>query len=110
MYNFLQFYLESLSEPRFRVYCKDAYFNSNGHQRDGPKPEPGKSTDVKDLSAPSMYSQDLSLHATFHIQDVDSFGEWQIVVSSGATKYLRELRRRDGKKIQCVLKKIRQVP
>jgi len=99
--NFRQFYLELLSNPRFRSYCETrATWLHNGD----PQPEMEACTDG---SASSVQPQDQQLQAALHIHDVDGFGEWQVVISSRATKYLRELRRRDGKIIVCVLKKIR---
>ncbi|KAL4069231.1 hypothetical protein J3A83DRAFT_4536273 [Scleroderma citrinum] len=97
----LSFYLELLSEPRFRSHCQTAYFNASHQECGDPNPEMNVFTEEKD--------QEQSLHAALHIHDVDGFGEWQVVLSSRATKCLRELRRRDGKAIKCVLKKIRQL-
>ncbi|KIM51667.1 hypothetical protein SCLCIDRAFT_33255 [Scleroderma citrinum Foug A] len=105
----LSFYLELLSEPRFRSHCETAYFSGTRLQDGDTEPERKAFMNAKDPSTPLVYLQDRPLQTAFHIQDVDSFGEWEIVISSGATKYLRELRRRDGKKTQCVLRKIRQL-
>ena len=96
-----QFYLELLSNPRFRSYCETRLRNGD------PEHEMEAFTQGKDVSAPSAQSQGQQLQAALHIHDVDGFGEWQVVISSRATKYLRELRRRDGKITVCVLKKIR---
>ncbi|KAL4065818.1 hypothetical protein V8B97DRAFT_1117898 [Scleroderma yunnanense] len=105
----LSFYLELLSEPRYRNYSQMAYFTASRPESGGPDPEMKACTEGKDLSTPSVCPQDQSLHAALHIHDVDGFGEWQVVLSSHATKDLRELRRRDGAMIKCVLKKIRQL-
>ncbi|KIM51664.1 hypothetical protein SCLCIDRAFT_33253 [Scleroderma citrinum Foug A] len=99
----LNFYLELLPNPRFRSYCETRLRNGD------PEHEMEAFTEGKYVSAPSAQLQDHQLQAALHIHDVDGFGEWQVVISSRATKYLRELRRRDGKMIVCVLKKIRQL-
>ncbi|KAL4069230.1 hypothetical protein J3A83DRAFT_4413033 [Scleroderma citrinum] len=105
----LRFYLESLTEPRFRHHCETAYIGTGWPQCGVPEPEKRVYTAEKDVLTPSVHTQDKLLQVALHIHDVDGFGEWQIMLSSRATKHLRELKRSDGKKTMCVLKKIRQL-
>ncbi|KAL4065823.1 hypothetical protein V8B97DRAFT_1919571 [Scleroderma yunnanense] len=94
----LRFYLESLTEPRFRHHCETAYIGTGWPQCGVPEPEKRVYTAEKDVLTPSVHTQDKPLQVALHIHDVDGFGEWQIMLSSRATKHLRELKRSDGKK------------
>ncbi|KAI6141022.1 hypothetical protein BKA82DRAFT_2657321 [Pisolithus tinctorius] len=58
---------------------------------------------------PLAYTEVPHLEATLAVADIDQFGEWAILMASSATRDLFQLRRRDAKMAECVLKKIRQL-
>jgi len=45
--------------------------------------------------------------AVLYFDDVEGFGEWSVLLSTGALKALREVERADGAMFQIVLKKIK---
>jgi len=45
--------------------------------------------------------------AALYFDDVEGFGEWSVLLSPGALKALREVKRADGAMFQIVLKKIK---
>lgn len=79
--------------------CKDVYFCASGEWGD---------EDSGDVLPPA-YTQTPHLEATLAASDIDRFGEWTILMASSATKDLLQLRRRDAKMTECVLKRIRQL-
>ncbi|KAI6140812.1 hypothetical protein BKA82DRAFT_31698 [Pisolithus tinctorius] len=96
-----QFYLVLLCDPRFGNQCKDVYFGASG-ERDHDEMEAA-------VAPPLAYTEVPHLEATLAVADIDQFGEWAILMASSATRDLFQLRRRDAKMAECVLKKIRQV-
>ncbi|KAI5997138.1 hypothetical protein EDD15DRAFT_2162997 [Pisolithus albus] len=58
---------------------------------------------------PLACTQTHHLEATLAASDIDRFGEWTILMASNATKDLLQLRRRDAKMAECVLKRIGQL-
>ncbi|KIK18093.1 hypothetical protein PISMIDRAFT_110119 [Pisolithus microcarpus 441] len=95
----LKFYLTLLSDPRFMDQCKDVFFGAGGER------DEEDSGDV----LPLAYTQTPHLEATLAASDIDRFGEWTILMANSATKDLLQLRRRDAKMTECVLKRIRQL-
>ena len=47
------------------------------------------------------------IKAALHIEDVEGFGEWRILLSTKAQKYLREVRRGNGTMFEIVVKKMK---
>ena len=47
-----------------------------------------------------------SIKASLHFDNVEGFGEWRILLSTKAQKYLREARRGNGAMLEVVVKKI----
>ncbi|KAI6141016.1 hypothetical protein BKA82DRAFT_4362564 [Pisolithus tinctorius] len=91
-----------IEDPRFAISCKDSCFDA------GAEHHVNEEVKVEDAQ-PLAYAQVPQLEATLATSDVDQFGEWTILMASSATKDLFQLRRRDAKMAECVLKKIRQV-
>ncbi|KAI6141395.1 hypothetical protein BKA82DRAFT_2640811 [Pisolithus tinctorius] len=97
----LNFYLGLLSDPRFSTSCQDAYFSARG-ERDQAEEEVADELHL-------AYTRPPHLEATLTASDIDRFGEWTILMASSATKDLFQLRQRNAKIAECVLKKIRQL-
>ncbi|KAI5991852.1 hypothetical protein EDD15DRAFT_2368613 [Pisolithus albus] len=97
----MKFYLALSADPRFMDRCMDVYFGASG-ERDAYE----DSGDVLPLAC----TQTHHLEATLAASDIDRFGEWTILMASNATKDLLQLRRRDAKMAECVLKRIRYAP
>ncbi|KAI6140809.1 hypothetical protein BKA82DRAFT_4448336 [Pisolithus tinctorius] len=91
-----------IEDPCFAISCKDSCFDA------GAEHHVNEEVKVEDAQ-PLAYAQVPQLEATLATSDVDQFGEWTILMASSATKDLFQLRRRDAKIAECVLKKIRQV-
>jgi len=47
------------------------------------------------------------IKAALHFENVEGFGEWRILLSTKAQKYLREVRRGNGTTFEVVVKKIK---
>jgi hypothetical protein len=47
------------------------------------------------------------IKAVLYFEDVEGFGEWRILLSTRAQKYLREVRRGNGAMFKIVVKKIK---
>ena len=47
------------------------------------------------------------MKATLYFDDVDGFGEWPILLSMRAQKYLRDVKRADVSMFRIVMKKIK---
>ena len=47
------------------------------------------------------------IKAALHFENVEGFGEWRILLSTKAQKYLREARRGNGAMFAIVVKKIK---
>ena len=47
-----------------------------------------------------------SIKASLRFDNVEGFGEWRILLSTKAQKYLREARRSNGTMLKIVVKKI----
>lgn len=47
------------------------------------------------------------IKASLHFENVKGFGEWRILLSTRAQKYLREARRGNGAMFDIVVKKIK---
>ncbi|KAI6096327.1 hypothetical protein EDD16DRAFT_1879027 [Pisolithus croceorrhizus] len=98
----LKFYLGLLADTRFVGQCKDVYFGASDKQDNEDEMEAGN-------MPPPSYAQVPYFEATLAASDIDRFGEWTIIMAGSATKDLLQLRRRDAKRAECVLKKIRQL-
>ncbi|KAI6095428.1 hypothetical protein EV401DRAFT_2083708 [Pisolithus croceorrhizus] len=98
----LKFYLGLLADPRFVGQCKDIYLGASGAQDNEGEMEAGN-------VLPLAYAQAPHFEATLAASDIDRFGEWTILMACSATRDLLQLRRRDAKRAEYVLKKIRQL-
>ena len=47
------------------------------------------------------------MKAALYFDDIEGFGEWSILLSTRAQKYLRDVKRTDGAMFRIVMKKIK---
>ncbi|KAF9229832.1 hypothetical protein BS17DRAFT_744362 [Gyrodon lividus] len=106
----LQFYLDLLLEPILAQPLKDAYLPAvdNDAVR-ATQPENLKATTETIGTKPSAYPMVQPMKAALYFDNADGFGEWRILVSTEATKRLREFTKNDRKKCGIVVKKIKQL-
>ena len=50
------------------------------------------------------------MKAALYFEDIEGFGEWGILLSTRAQKYLRDIKGADGAMFWIVIKKIKLVP
>jgi len=50
------------------------------------------------------------MKASLYFEDIEGFGEWVILLSTRAQKYLRDIKGADGAMFWIVTKKIKWVP
>ena len=64
---------------------------------------------IEDLGAATVFPESTiqSIKAPLYFDDVEGFGEWRILLSTKAQKYLRGVRRRPGAMLKIVAKKIK---
>ncbi|KIJ59800.1 hypothetical protein HYDPIDRAFT_32789 [Hydnomerulius pinastri MD-312] len=106
----LQFYLELLLDPVLTKPLKDAYIPEVDDQagRTSQDNVSNANTDVSEVK-PSAYPMVQPMKAALYFDNAEGFGEWRILISTDATKKLRELTKSDGKKCAIVVKKIKYV-
>ena len=59
-----------------------------------------------DQSQNSAFPVVQPMKAALYFDDIEGFGEWPILLSTRAQKYLRETKRTNGKMFRIVMKKI----
>jgi len=47
------------------------------------------------------------MKAALYFEDIEGFGEWAVLLSTRAQKYLRDVKSADGKMFRIVMKKIK---
>ncbi|KIJ60092.1 hypothetical protein HYDPIDRAFT_32519 [Hydnomerulius pinastri MD-312] len=106
----LRFYLELLRDPVIAKPLKDAYTPKVDDQvaRTSQNNVSNANTDVSEVQ-PSAYPMVQPMKAALYFDNAEGFGEWRILISTDATKKLRELTKNDRKKCVIVAKKIRQL-
>ncbi|KIJ60081.1 hypothetical protein HYDPIDRAFT_117541, partial [Hydnomerulius pinastri MD-312] len=106
----LQFYLELLLDPVLTKPLKDAYIPKVDDQagRTSQDNVSNANTDVSEVK-PSAYPMVQPMKAALYFDNAEGFGEWRILISTDATKKLRELTKSDRKKCAIVVKKIKQL-
>ncbi|KAG6331849.1 hypothetical protein ID866_7241 [Astraeus odoratus] len=113
--NILCFYFDLLSEPDLADFVRDAYFSGNdsfhlGSQRQTVHRAPEVHTDVdQSPSMPEIYPRLQPLKAALQVDNVEGFGQWDVIISSGATKDLKEIKRSDKERAEFVVNKIFQL-
>ncbi|KIK96874.1 hypothetical protein PAXRUDRAFT_273934 [Paxillus rubicundulus Ve08.2h10] len=106
----LQFYLDLLLEPALAQPLKDAYLRAVDKEAVRvTQPEHSKVATEAIETKPSAYPIVQPMKAALYFENADGFGDWRILVSTDATKKLRELTKSDQKKCAIVLKKIKQL-
>ena len=108
-----QSYLELLLEPILAPQLRDAYVSTHDDATDTPRPlapAPRETAVVEAAEAkPSAYPKVQPIKAALYFENAEGFGDWRIIVSTNATKKLRELANGDRKKCAIVVKKIKYV-
>ena len=60
-----------------------------------------------ETTTPSRESIIRPIKAVLHFENIEGFGEWRILLSTKAQKYLRDVRRGKGTTFETVVKKIK---
>ncbi|KAF8838026.1 hypothetical protein BDN67DRAFT_972122 [Paxillus ammoniavirescens] len=106
----LEFYLDLLLETALAKPFKDAYLASvNQKAIPATRPQDSKVTAEVMETTPSAYPMVQPMKAALYFDNAEGFGEWRILISTDATKKLRELTKSDRKKCAIVVKKIKQL-
>ncbi|KAG6331189.1 hypothetical protein ID866_7900 [Astraeus odoratus] len=107
--NILHFYFNLLSKDDLADFVRDAYFNNNLHPLSlQTHRSPESHTDVDQSSSTSAIYPQL-LKAALQVDGVEGFGQWNIVISSSATKDLKEIKWSDKRRAEFVMNKIFQL-
>ncbi|KIJ60100.1 hypothetical protein HYDPIDRAFT_32524 [Hydnomerulius pinastri MD-312] len=106
----LQFYLELLQDPVIARPLKDAYIPKVDDQAGQTSQNniSNANTDVSEVKL-SAYPMVQPMKAALYFDNAEGFGEWRILISTDATKKLRELMKSDRKKCIIVAKVIKQL-
>ncbi|KAH7885020.1 hypothetical protein F5I97DRAFT_1811384, partial [Phlebopus sp. FC_14] len=99
-----------LLDPDLRGILKDAYFPAVDEAGEAL----ANGTELSETTAEIAHDEAPAYHirplqAALYFENAEGFGEWRILVSDNATRQLREIRNSDKKKIQIVVKKIKQL-
>ena len=104
-----QSYLELLLQPFLALRLRHAYVLMD----DDATPRPSAPQETKLVEAaeakPSAYPNVQPMKAALYFENAEGFGDWRIIISTNATKKLRELANGDRKKCAIVVKKIKYV-
>ncbi|KAG6330293.1 hypothetical protein ID866_8796 [Astraeus odoratus] len=103
----LHFYLDLLSEPDLADFVWDAYFSGNDPLRPELQGQSKVHADVDPV--PAIHPQLQSFKAALQVDNVEGFGRWEIIMSSGATKDLKEIKRSNKERAEFVVNKIFQL-
>ena len=104
-----QSYLELLLQPVLALRLRYAYVSPDGDaiQRSSAAQET-KIVEAAEAK-PSAYPETQPMKAALYFENAEGFGDWRIIISTGATKKLREFANSDRKKCVIVVKKIKYV-
>ncbi|KAF9219473.1 hypothetical protein BS17DRAFT_760990 [Gyrodon lividus] len=106
----LQFYLDLLLEPMLAQPFKDAYFSVGDEEVvRATQSQDSKVTAEVMKTKSHAYPMVQPMKAALYFDNADGFGDWRILISTDATKKLRELTKSDRKKCAIVVKKIKQL-
>jgi len=105
-----QYYLLVLRRPPLSDIFKSSYTKAN-LPPEGALSLTTKTTDVGiDQPQNPAFPMVQPMKASLYFEDIEGFGEWVILLSTRAQKYLRDIKGADGAMFWIVIKKIKWVP
>ncbi|KAI0656844.1 hypothetical protein C8Q70DRAFT_1158814, partial [Cubamyces menziesii] len=110
----LQDYLNTFREPRFASMIRDMYIPRHISVPDAPasvkRPEQvTEPVQAESSEQPSAYPFVQPMKAALYFDSVNGFGEWRILISTRASRNLRQARNRNPKLFKIIVKKIREL-
>ncbi|KAG2091484.1 uncharacterized protein F5147DRAFT_822994 [Suillus discolor] len=106
----LSFYFSLLRRTELAGDIKTLLLPNVGESAKDVAPEVSSTEDVENpTKRPNAYPMVQPMKAALYFDNADGFGEWRILISTEASKNLREFRRADEKIFRIIVKKIKQL-